>query len=182
MKEVLLISPVFIRENSNVSTNIQDKFLLTAIREATNIDFQTVVGTKMINKLKSLVEDGTIKNEENKYYKELLDIAKYYLLFSSIQRIIVIANVKIDNIGVNFTSDENVNTLGMDDMFKIKNYYRSQTDFYENILQGYCCDNYTHLKELGGNCSNKIKSHLNSSASCAVYLGGARGKRKKYYY
>lgn len=181
MKEVLLVSPTFVRENSNISTNMQDKFLLSAIRESTNIDFQQVVGTKMLNKLKSLVEEGTISDESNKYYKELLDIAKYFIMYSVVQRVIVISNVKIDNIGANQTSDQNVQPLGVDDMFKMRNYYKSQTDFYENILQGYCIDNYSHLKELGGNCVHKIKAHLNSSADCSIYLGGARGKGKRHY-
>lgn len=181
-KEVFLISPTFIRENSNVSTNLQDKFLLSAIREAQNIDFQTVVGTKMLDKLKELVKTGDIQDVKYSVYKELLDIAKYFLMFAVIQRVIVSANIKIDNIGANITTDNNVETLDIDNMFKIKNYYRSQTDFYENILEGFCIDNYSKLKELGGNCLHKINPHLNSAASCSIFLGGKRGKYKNNRY
>lgn len=38
MKEIYLISPNFVRTNTNVSSNIQDKFLQSAIREATDIN------------------------------------------------------------------------------------------------------------------------------------------------
>ena len=37
--EIFLIDADFVRNNSNVSNNIQDKFLLAAIRETQDMDF-----------------------------------------------------------------------------------------------------------------------------------------------
>lgn len=176
--EVLIISPKFIRENSNVSNNMQDKFLQSAIREATNIDFQEIVGTKMLKKIKSLIEHNEINDETNKYYKDLLDVAKYFVMYSAIKRVIVIANIKLDNIGANFTSDDNVDTLGISDMWQVVHYYENQASFYANILQGYCLENYSKLPELS--CSNckQIHPDLHSSSTSHIFLGGARGKGK----
>lgn len=176
IKEVLLISPTYIRENSNVSNNIQDKFLQSAIRETTNIDFQEIVGTKMLKKLKELVIEKTIDDDENSYYKDLLDNAKYFIMFGTIKRLIMISNFKIDNVGLNKTNDDNIETLDFDGIVKIRQYYENEQDFYANILQGYCLENYTKLPELAYCNCKYLHADLHSSANCNIFLGGARGK------
>lgn len=181
MKEVFVISPTFVRESSNLSNNIQDKFLQTAIRETTEIDFQNVVGTKMLKKIKDLILSGDINKDEYVKYSEMLNIAKYFLLYSVIKRIIPVANVKLDNIGVNFTSDANVQTGSINEMFRIQSYYEKQADYFEKILQDFCRQNYAMLPELSCTQYGPVQSHLNSSANCPIFLGGARGKHSYKY-
>ena len=67
--EVLLISPDFIRATTNISNNLQDKYLHSAIREATDIDFEEIIGGKMLTNIKNLVASGDINKEENIKYK-----------------------------------------------------------------------------------------------------------------
>ena len=74
--QVYLVSPNFIRTVTNVSSNLQDKFLESAIREACDVDYQETVGTSLYNALKEKIADNTILNIENIHYKELLDISK----------------------------------------------------------------------------------------------------------
>ena len=61
-----------------------------------------------MNKLKELIEKQEVNAPENRIYKKLLDIAKYYLAYCAVTRLVVISSVKIDNIGANVTSDNNV--------------------------------------------------------------------------
>lgn len=68
--EILLISENKVRTYSNISTNTQTSYLLPAIREA-QLDYELIIGTKLYNKLISLVESGDIQKEENYVYKNL---------------------------------------------------------------------------------------------------------------
>lgn len=177
--KVLLVSPTFIRENSMISNNIQDKFLITALTEATDINLREIVGDKMLKKLKALVADNTIHDDENIHYKELLDIARYYLMYEVIQKVIMISSFKIDNAGLYISTDTNVENPKTADVFSIKNYYKSQSDFYRTILQGFLNENSKYFKELFTNNCNEMPSHLSKTASCPIFLYGARGKKTR---
>ena len=78
MKEIYLISPNFVRSNTNVSSNIQDKFIQSAIREATDIDFQEISGSNLLIKLKKIIDKDEINNPENVLYKQILDISHFF--------------------------------------------------------------------------------------------------------
>ena len=95
MKDVILVSENFVRSNTNVSKNIQDKFIQSAVREATDVDFEELVGTNLLNKLKELIEKQEVNAPENRIYKKLLDIAKYYLAYCAVARLVVISSVSL---------------------------------------------------------------------------------------
>lgn len=176
---VFLISPNFIRTATNLSSNIQDKFLQSAIRESSDIDYQEIVGGNLYNKLKELIDTGEILNLDNIYYKELLDISKYYLAYSVMSRICVISSVKIDNIGANQTSDDRVTPLSMKDVFTMENYYHNKADFYKKRVQQYLWNNRKNFIELDECSCNTLKANLYSASHCNITLGGARGKNKR---
>lgn len=180
MTEVYLISPNTVRTLTNMSTNMQDKFLISAIREASDMDFQEVVGTNLYNKLKELVANDEIIEIKNKYYKGLLDIAKYFLAYTVIARIVVISSIKLDNIGANITSDDKANTIDVKDVFSIEDHYYNKADFYKKRVQDYILANRQHFKELNSYEIDKIQANLYSAASSNIWLGGIRGKQQKY--
>lgn len=175
-EEVLLISPNFVRETTNISSNMQDKFCMAAIREATDVDLEEVVGSKMLSKLKNLVRNGNISDEENSHYKDVLDKAKYFLAYSVVTRLVVISSIKLDNIGANVTSDENAQPLEVDDVFRVEQYYRNKADYYKDKLQRFLHKNISLYPELTSVEWDDKYADLYSSASTSIFLGGARGK------
>ena len=82
MKQILLTNEDFVRSITLIDNNVQSKFLLSAIREAQEVGLQEIIGTSMMNKLKSLVDDGSINEENNIYYKSLLDEAQLYIAYN----------------------------------------------------------------------------------------------------
>ena len=173
---ILLTNPDFIKSVTNVSDNMQEKFINTAIREAQQMDFQQIVGTRMLEKLCSLVGEGHIDDTANTYYKQLLETAQWFLAYDSIQRLVMISGFHIDNMGVNQGSDEHNASVGISDAFKIEDYYEKKADFYRRRVQEYCIANKSHLPELGKQKCDEMKACLNSAASTNIFLGGARGK------
>lgn len=174
MTNVLLISENFLRSNFSISDNVQSKYLLSAIRQAQDFNFQQVVGTKLYEKIKDLVSSNTIAQNED--YKALLDKAQMFLGYASIAALTVIVNVKIDNIGLNFTSDENVQVLDIKDMFQLQKYYIDKADEYKNLLQRFLLKNFSKYPELTPSEVQEMYSNVYSAASCGINLGGARGK------
>ena len=60
MKQILLTNEDYVRGITLIDNNVQSKFLLSAIREAQEVGLQEIIGTSMMKKLKSLVDDGSI--------------------------------------------------------------------------------------------------------------------------
>lgn len=181
--EVLLISPNKVKEITVISDNTDEKYILSSIREAQDIDFQSIVGQPLYEKLISLVADGSISATTNASYKTLLDKAQYYIAYDVVEKLVVNTTYKISNIGVNTTSDENVQIPSVNDVFKIKDEYTHKKDHYCLLLQNYLLDEYGkgNLKELTECKYHKIHSNLYSASSCNIWLGGRRSNGTDNY-
>lgn len=180
MTDILLTSPDFIRSMTNISDNVNGKVLMSAIREAQDIDLQEVIGTCMLEKLKNLVDDEDIDEPENIYYKLLLNESQYFIAYTVVARICILLNFKIDNAGVFQTSDENITNINLEETFNIQEFYQRKADFYIKRLQEFIRDNIMYLPEISEACYCKVKSNLYSSANANIWLGGRRGKGESY--
>lgn len=176
MIDILLTTESFVKQVTNISDNVNGKVMQSAIRESQDMDLKQVLGSNMINKLKTLVSGGTIDNPENIAYKNLLDECQYFLAYSTMSKLIPLVTFKIDNIGLSSTQDENITTYNVSDTFNIKGYFDKKVDWYRMELQNYVIENKADLPEIGNNTFTKIQSNLYSAASGGLWLGGARGK------
>lgn len=180
MKEVYLISENNVRNRTNISSNINSKFLLSAIKEA-QLEYECLIGTKLYNKLLNLVDNDSIKDEENTWYKELLDKSQTYLSYMTLVRVIPLCNYHIDNFGITTQKDEHIDSLSTKDMFQLVDYYEKEADSLKSRLQKYLILNYKEFPELVSDKINEIKAELYSAASTTIFLGGNRGKKYNGY-
>lgn len=176
MAEILLCSETFVKNVMSISDNVAGKFIMPSIREAQEIGFQGIVGTKLYNKVRELVGSGEIESTANAMYKTLLDKAQYYIAYTAIVELCPKVTFKIANAGVVKTADENVTGASADEVGKVQEYYQAKADFLAYELQQWILDNATAFPELSQNDCRHIASELYSSASSGVFLGGARGK------
>ena len=177
MKTTLLTSEQFIKEISNISDNLAGKYLLPAIREAQEINLRGFLGDALLDKLKTVIEAGTIKAPENESYRRLVDECQYFLAYQTIAGLPYKINYKLANIGATKTSDTNVQPCTADELATIKGYYQGKADFYAKRLQKYLLKNYRQYPELSENDCYAIRKNLYSAATCGLWLGGARGKK-----
>ena len=177
MNDILFTSPEFIRSVTIVSDNLQDKYILSSIREAQDIDFQQVVGSRLYKKLKNLVEDESITFEGMAYYRELLDKAQYFIAYQTLANLTVNSTFKINNVGVNTISDENVQSASLSDTFKLSKYYVDKADHYKKMLQKWLLKYKGKFPELQKQDVSELSAEVHSAASCNLFLGGARGKQ-----
>lgn len=182
MTNILLCSENFMRANFEISDNLQSKFLLPAIREVQDVKYKSIIGQPLYEKLISLVESNEIMNDENKAYLDLIDESRLFIGYAAIADLCVKTTIKLDNMGLNRTKDEMLDVLPMSEMFQMKDYYTNKADSYCKYLQNYLLEHKDELKELTEHQCTKIHSNLYSSASCNMWLGGARGKGYKHIH
>lgn len=161
------ITPNDVKDLTNISDNLSEKYILTAIREAQQTELTTVLGIHFITKLEEAVNKGEVPER----YSELLDnYILYFLCYNVISKLIPIASVKIDNAGAITTGDEKVENLSLDEVFRLQDYYTQKSDYYKMRLQRYLMANRTKYPEL--DCTSEI----HSAYSSPIFLGGKRGK------
>ena len=178
MNAILLTSENFIKSVCSISDNISGKYMLPAIREAQEIDLKSVVGAKLLERIKQMIEDGSIKSPENQPYKDLLDKVQYYLAYTVISRLCVLTSFKLDNAGVNRATDENMEPVPIGEVYNLKEYYQKKADYYCLEIQLYILDNKGKYPELSEKECRRINANLYSAASGGLWLGGARGIRR----
>lgn len=175
-KYIYLTSEDFVRSNASINDEVHGKYVQSAMREAQDINLQSLLGTRLMKKLQDLVRDNQVGETGNEIYKELLDRCKYFLLYHTVEHLIPIVGVHISNFGLSQPSDENMTALGLRDTFRMQQYYTDKADFYGKELQDWLIENHSQLPELCAKKISQLHSNLYSAASCGLNLGGARGR------
>lgn len=195
-RNVLLISEDYIKSESNLDNNVSGKYLQSAIKLAQDVELQSTIGTKLLEKIQKLVIDWkdpnkpvhpieppiydptSIDDPENHRYKELLDYyIQPYLLYQVLSEITIPISFKLSNFGVMRTDDEKDIAAEASQVNQIKKYYRDKADFFKTRLQDFIITYYNEFPELYTYKPLKdMFPNLYSSSSCNIWLGGARGK------
>ena len=178
MAEIILTSEKFVKSVTSVSDNIAGKYILPSLREAQEQGLKGILGDALLAKLKDLVATKQIDEESNAAYKILLDRCQYYLAYAAIVEVTNKVSYKIGNFGVAKSTDENLQVASQDEIGKMQYYYQSKADAHCLDLQNFLLQNRTDYPELTENCCHTIESNLHSAASCGIFLGGSRGKRR----
>jgi len=172
--EILLTSARSVKDKTSISDNLAGKFLLPAIREVQETRFRQVTGGCLLDRLKELVQDGDITTEGFEAYRELLSRAQYFLAYAAAAECCVKASYKLSNAGISRTTDENLQAATFNEVAQMRDYYTYKADSACRELQRWMRANRASFPELNGcGCDGP---NLGSSASCPIYLGGARGK------
>lgn len=127
MKNVLLISPADIKMQSVVDDNLNEKVLAQAILEAQHLGLEEFIGTALLEKIQSLVEEGTIEDEPA--YKDLLDdYIFYYLLYQVLSDIAIPISYKVANAGITQVEDFKLVKSSMSEIDQLKDYYNHRAN------------------------------------------------------
>ena len=178
MAEILLSSEAFVKSVTSVSDNLSGKYILPSLREAQEIGLKGILGDSLLSKLKSLVKNGQLEDSANVHYKDLIDRCQYYLAYLTIVEVTNKTTFKVGNFGVAKSSDENMQVATQDEVAKMQYYYQTKADACCYDLQSWLIENRASFPELSENDCRRISSNLYSAATCGIFLGGARGKRR----
>lgn len=176
MAEILLTSERFVKSVTNISDNLEGKYLQAGIREAGDIYLENILGSSLVQSLKRKVADGSIAQTENAAYKDLLDIAQYFLAYTAVVQAMQLCDYKIANAGVVKTPDQNVVTATDEERDRKVEFYQAKADAHAFRLQKHVLNNRRFFPELDECACEAIRSNLYSAATSGIFLGGARGK------
>jgi hypothetical protein len=179
MAEILLSSETFIKSVTNISDNVAGKYILSSLREAQEVSLKSIIGIPLLEKLKDLVKSGEIESDANMRYKYLLGKIQYYLAYMTIVELIYKVSYKIGNAGLVKTADENLQVASLDEIVSQKEYYQGKADYHCMELQQYILEDMVDYPEVDEATCRKIHTNLYSAATCGIFLGGARGKRRR---
>ena len=73
MSYVLFISEDKVKSSTAINLNVDVNILLPYVRQAQKLYVETKIGTKLSNKLKTLIKAGTLGSAGNEAYKTLVD-------------------------------------------------------------------------------------------------------------
>ena len=194
MKDILLTSETTVKKMTGISDNLEGEYLVSAIKEAQDMGLQGILGQALIDRLKWCVTNDAFNrgsfrassyNEsfdidgDYSQYKVLLDKAQYYLAYKTASELCMKVAYKVANMGVVKTSDDKVQNATFDEVAYQKDYYTGKADYYAYMLQQFLLDNRADYPELDDNHCHRIHSNLYSAASCGLWLGGPRGKKRR---
>lgn len=173
MEDILLTSEAFVKRATNISDNIDGKYITPCLREAQETGLQQVLGSRLFQALKEKVATRQVAG----HYKTLIDNCQYYLAYSAVADLAFRLSYKINNNGITKTSDENVTNATREEVNANREYYQGKADFYCGRIQDYLLQHRNDFPELEECHVHELRAHLHTSASCGIFLGGARGKK-----
>ena len=174
--DVLLTSEEFVKSYSNISNNVNGKYLRVAIREAQEIELREILGSCLLNKLKALVEAEELDHPENGIYMEIIDQCQYFLAYTAVKNLCLTTSYKIDNIGVSQTYDENIQSMSLEDTYNIMEQYARKADYFCHLLQEFLISRKEYIPELTDSQCSCIQANLYHAATGGIWMGGRRGK------
>lgn len=152
MSKVYFIDRNYLLNNTTINLNVDDKLLNSSINMAQAIYIQDVLGTKLYNKLETLIIDGTIGGVGNEYYKTLLDdYVKMCAAMWTLYKATTYIRYKIMNRGLVSQNSENSNPAELNEVIFIQNDVKENAEFLTKRITDYICANITHFPEYSQN-------------------------------
>lgn len=144
--EVLLISTQFIKDNSVIDNNIDDKIIANTIMFVQESTMQEILGTKLLDKIISDVEADNLSG----IYKTLADdYIRWTLLYYTVAELLEPLQFRITNKGVVTKDSESRSTsVSSDFIYKLKDSYLQKAEYYSEKTKKFLIKNYNTIPEL----------------------------------
>lgn len=177
MDRVLLLDDELMKMVLPIDANISKGYIRPAIVLAQDMYLEETIGTRLTNTLKEYVVNGDVPYP----YKALLDRLQKMLAHYACAFIIENVGSKIANAGVMRTEDEKMLSLSSNDIESRRANEVHYGDMYRGRVQRFLIAHYGDYPELmGWRSIDELRANLSSSATCGLWLGGARGKGYGY--
>jgi len=149
---VLFISENRLKEATAINGNVDAEYLLPHIKVAQKKYMETKLGTKLFEKLKTLISTGDISLPANADYKELLDD---YIADALVQwgfyECIPFLRYKVQNGNIYSKTSETGTALTREEAQDLREEVRNTAEFYTERLIKWLCTNNTLVPEYNQN-------------------------------
>lgn len=134
MRNILFVSISKIKEKSIFAENTDEKIITGALLEVQELELEPLVGSNYYKTLQDSIVAGNVTDEN----KIILDeVIQPYLIYGTLVYSVVPLHFKLNNKGVNASTDSNLSKADSKDLDSFKNYYSQKFDAYKRKLIEY---------------------------------------------
>lgn len=153
---------------TSLGGNIDSDMLYSHIKTAQDIHLQPIIGTKLLEKLLSIVGDGTWQEPINADYALLLTkyITPVLVYFFAVD-FLPFSLYRIQNGGIYKHTSDNAIVAEQSEMNSLVQRFRDKAEFYQRRLNDYLCSNSNLYPEYYSNTNDD----MNPDNSGGTYHG-----------
>ncbi|WP_316797327.1 hypothetical protein [Pedobacter agri] len=144
MKKVLFISITEIKDKSIITVNTDERILTSALLEVQELELEPLIGAAFYKTLEneiisaSTISGYTISLENKEIINEFI---KPYLIYGTLVYSVVPLHFKLNNKGLNKSTDSNLGSVDGKELESFKNYYREKFENYKRrLIEKFNCD------------------------------------------
>jgi hypothetical protein len=163
MAYILLISEQKLKESTAISQNLDTEILLPYVRQAQKLYVESKLGTKLTDKLKDLVKNGTLGNVGNENYKTLVDdyigdMLPNWAFFHAVPFL----RFKIENGNIYSKTSETGNSLTTEESQHLREEIRNTAEYYTERMIDYVRQNISFFPEYNTNTGADVDPDPNA--------------------
>tara|TARA_B110000285_G_scaffold210095_1_gene251660 strand:+ start:311 stop:829 length:519 start_codon:yes stop_codon:yes gene_type:complete len=156
-RKALFISVADLKKKSLIDGNVDSSKIVQYIEVAQDIHIQNYLGGKLYKKLQSIIVDGTINDEVNADYKNLLDeFIKPMLVWYTQATILPYSAFTLKNGGLHKHTSENAEAVSKDEVTYLTQRMNDTAEFYTKRFLDYMCLNSNKFTEYSQNSSEDM--------------------------
>ena len=154
--EVLLISIKRLKELTALGGNVDSDYVVQFIKIAQDKNILPVLGTKLMDKLKELINDDSLSEAGNIKYLELWQKIELALAHFTMVEYIPFNTYKLKNAGTVQHSPENAVGVTLAEMTDLVDRERDTAENYLSRVDAYLCANSADIPEYSQNASGDV--------------------------
>ena len=157
MSYVLFISEAKLKSSTAINLNVDVAILLPYVRQAQKLYVETKIGTDLSDKLKSLIQAGTLGDAGNAAYKTLVDDYIGDMLPNwAFYHCIPFLRFRIEGGNIYSKTSETGTALSTEESQHLREEVRNTAEYYTERMIDYICNNSTLFSEYGTNSGSDV--------------------------
>jgi len=160
---VLFISEEKLNDSTAISLNVDVQLLLPFVKQAQKLYVETKLGTKLCDKLKSLIVAGTVNNAGNEFYATLLnDFIGEMLPNFALYHAIPFLRFKVENGNIYSKSSETGTALNTEEAQSLRSEVVNTGEYYMQRMIDFITNNTTEFPEYNTNSGADVNPDTNA--------------------
>ncbi|MGF7075346.1 hypothetical protein [Mucilaginibacter sp. 3215] len=139
MRQITFISVDYLKENSIIQSNVDEKILNQSILEFQELEVEPLIGTPVYKRLNNEIVSATTISGYTipDIDTELLRYIKPFMLYGALLNSLNPLHYKVSNKGVQKLNDDNASTADKSDIDALRSTYLAKKDAYKKRLIDY---------------------------------------------
>jgi hypothetical protein len=171
MANVLFISETFLKQNTQVSDNVDVKYIRESILWAQDSEIQKVLGSTLYNYIKTQITASTLTGVYQTLVEDYIQVTlKHYVTAECL----AMAHYKITNKGLQIQDSEQSSPSSTSRLDFLVEKETNKGDWYRQRLIDYLCENSSSYPEYTNPDSGVDVIHpSDNNYRTSIYLGGS---------